>query len=198
MYNSIRWIIFFVIIGCTALLIRKITLKNSKIIKTIVLIVVAITVFIFWDIPFENCLLSFKTIQKSFNYYSMQSNVEVFETFEGETSGILLYKCDNGYSNYIASKTEKGWKIGNSNTIQIECQKSIGRYNIVVYKVKETQDIYVWINISFVNDVAEITDSKGEQFEYIQDGNHVMYYRAYYDDSFDYKVIIDNETYSLK
>ncbi|MBP3939696.1 MAG: hypothetical protein IK955_09845, partial [Clostridia bacterium] len=94
-------------------------------------------------------------------------------------------------------KTDDGWKIGDSKTYSIECKKNIDKYSAVVYKVSNSEDRYVRITASFVNDSAEITDSNGKRFESVKHGSHVSYY-FYTNEGFDYTVVIDGVVYSLK
>lgn len=195
MYNLVRWVIFVIVMGSLVLLIRK--RSFNKVIKSVLLVVVALILFSLWNIPFENYFLSFETLEKSFSYYVPQQDIEILKTFEGENSGMLIYKSVDGYANYIAYKDEKGWKIGNSNTNYIESQKVLDRYSSFVYKVEGTEDRYIWITASFVDDSAEITDSNGKRFESVKHGSHVSYY-FYTNEDFDYTVVIDGVVYSLK
>ena len=195
MYNLVRWVIFVIVMGSLVLLIRK--RSFNKVIKSVLLVVVALILFSLWNIPFENYFLSFETLEKSFSYYVPQQDIEILKTCEGENSGMLIYKDGDTYAKYIAPKTDDGWKIGDSKTYSIECKKNIDKYSAVVYKVSNSEDRYVRITASFVDDSAEITDSNGKRFESVKHGSHVSYY-FYTNEDFDYTVVIDGVVYSLK
>lgn len=50
--------------------------------------------------------------------------------------------------------------------------------------------------------IAEITDSKGNKFRYVEDNddfsNHVTYFNCYSGNDFDYLVYINGEKFDLK
>lgn len=202
LYNFIRWIIFFAIIGLVLLIINKSRIKQYKKFSKAVIIIVALICFSQWNIPFENYIYSFPSLEKSFNYCSTTKQVEIFGFFEEENSGLVLYESEHGYSNYIAQKTNKGWKISNIKTYDVECVKVEDNYNILVYRIKNTHDRYILISTDFTDMIAEITDSKGNKFRYVEDNddfsNHVTYFRCYSGNDFDYLVYINGEKIDLK
>ncbi len=202
LYNFIRWIIFFAIIGLVLLIINKSRIKQYKKFSKAVIIIVALICFSQWNIPFENYIYSFPSLEKSFNYCSTTKQVEIFGFFEEENSGLVLYESEHGYSNYIAQKTNKGWKISNIKTYDVECVKVEDNYNILVYRIKNTHDRYILISTDFTDMIAEITDSKGNKFRYVEDNddfsNHVTYFNCYSGNDFDYLVYINGEKIDLK
>lgn len=202
LYNTVRWIIFFCIIGLVTLILNKTPVKKNRKIFKIVIIAIAVLCFTQWNIPFENYIYSFPTLEKSFNYCSTAKNAEIFGFFEEESSGLVLYESENGYSNYIAQKTTDGWKVSNVNTYEVECAKTEEEYNMLVYHVKNTSDRYVLISTDFIDEIVTVTDSEGNAFKYVEDENdfskHTTYFHCYSGENFDYKVFIDGEEYLLK
>lgn len=195
MYNLVRWAIILLLVGFSIWLKRK-WFSNKKLFYP-VCIIVAIICLVQLNMPFENYLYSFPSIEKVFKYYESSKDVIVLGTCIGEESGMLIYKDGDTYAKYIAPKTDDGWKIGNRNTYSIECEKNIDKYRTVVYKVSNSEDRYVRITASFVDDSAEITDRNGKRFESVKHGSHVSYY-FYTNEDFDYTVVIDGVTFSLK
>lgn len=185
-----------------ALILSKTPVKKNRKVSGIVIIAISVLCFTQWNIPFENYIYSFPTLEKSFNYISTSKYAEIFGFFEEESSGLVLYENEDGYSNYIAQKTTDGWKVGNINTYEVECVKTEDKYNMLVYHVKNTSDRYVLIGTDFVDKIATITDSEGNAFRYVEDkddfSNHITYFYCYSGNDFDYKVFIDGEEYILK
>lgn len=202
LYNFVRWIIFFIIIGIVLLIIKKSPLKKHSVISKAIPIIVAVICFSQWNIPFENYIYSFPSLEKSFNYCNTAKQVEFFGFFEEKNSGIILYESENGYANYIAQKTDDGWRISNTNTYNVECVKTANDYTIVVYHIKNTDDRYILLSTDFnKTQPAEITDSKGNSFRYVEDKddflNHITYFSCYSGNDFDYTVHINGEKVEL-
>ena len=202
LYNSVRWLIFFCIIGLIALLLNKTPVKKYRKIYFAIIIVSSVVCFSQWNIPFENYIVSFPTLEKSFKYCLTENNIEIFGIFEEEKTGLVLYESENGYANYITRKDEDGWKISNINTNEIECVKTVDKHTIFVYHIKNTSERYVLISSDFTDKVAEITDSKGNVFRYVEDkddfSKHITYFNHYGDNNFDFTVFIDGKKIDLE
>ncbi len=202
LYNFVRWIIFFAIMGFVLLIVKKSFLKKHSKVSKVILVIVAVICFSQWNIPFENYVYSFPSLEKSFKYCSTDKHVEIFGFFEEENSGLVLYESENGYSNYIAQKTADGWKISNIKTCNVECAKNKNNYDMVVYRIKDTDERYVLISTDFTDNVSEITDSKGNKLKCVEDNddfsNHITYFSSYSGNDFDYIVYIDGEKIDLK
>ena len=201
LYNFVRWIISFIIIGIVLLIIKKSPLKKHSVISKAIPIIVAVICFSQWNIPFENYIYSFPSLEKSFKYCNTDKHVEILTVFEEKNSGIVLYESENGYANYIALKTDDGWKISNIKTYNIECVKTENNYTMVVYHIKNTDERYILISADFIDPTAKITDSKGNIFKYVEDTDdlfkYTTYFHCYSGNDFDYTVYINGEKVEL-
>ena len=148
-------------------------------------------------VPFENCFVTFNTVDSSLKYSNMHSSST---NVEGNHSTLTLFDTNHSNKVLIVPKKDDGWKIGrgiDTNRIDVHTQKS---YSINLFYHREMKDYYIVV-YDAQNNILTIEDNKGTLFEKIAQsenaGNSIQY--AAFIDGFDnsYSITINGERYNI-
>lgn len=199
-YTFIRIVIGLVIGIGLFLILKKIQIKKKCYLNFLPIVTVLILFYALYCIPIENLFVNFTSPEKAFHYlYSG----DVIETIDGNSSTMILYKNNDVHSQTIIPKKNNGWKLDVFQFNVSILSKTIDRHIINVYKARDTDDYYVTVWDTFTNDIVNVSDSKGSNFQYIEEENkatldkNVTYFAYVKDLDDNYSIIINGKSISL-
>ena len=150
-YNAIRMILVLcsgtVIVWTYLKLVR--TNHLPKVLRIAIcagLIVLAVGTLVILNVPFENKLFAFSTPEKALFYWD---GSKALETLHGSQSSMVIYRTDQGKSQTIFLKTDRGFVLPNGfwpprlRSYSIVTRKNFGSRYWEVYRVKGTEDYYI-------------------------------------------------------
>lgn len=161
-------IIRLIVVVSAVILIFTVSVKFKKKVLAIfcgfAILITAIAVDLCF--PIENNFINFNTIQKAFSY---SNKGEIVNVLEGKNSGLVVYK-DNGTLGlcFLPKTAENEWKLDSAFSSEIFYSKYTKAQkadcNIIVYKIKQTNDFYIAIDIFCVDEVPIISDNFKSDF----------------------------------
>ena len=154
MFITIRLILWLMFLVPTVMIMLKNKSKSKKYIAifTIILFTVLLTVSAMF--PVENTFMDFKTPESVFRYVKF-GNID--EIIYGKDSCMILFsKGNNARGFYIVPKTEKGYAIPSYFAINNKSHKFDKSGLFDVYRVKGTNDYYVFGTVHLKDDRNKI------------------------------------------
>ncbi len=195
-----RWSLFAILMALFAVIIRKLSIKNKRVLYIVSVCFSIVTVLLTIMYPIENLLFSFPSVQSAFEYMYVG---EIEKTVEGEESVMVTYKSDGSISTVYFPKTDNSYKLGEFLQFSKVYQKRIDIANITITQIKGTQDYYVNVWIPRTDEVLDVSDSENSYYQYsISETSSPNVLTISYDTviqnlSEDYEVIIDDVIMSI-
>lgn len=194
-YGIVRLAVIFVPI----FVLRKIYIKKkdqiSKLFVSVSFILAILLSLLLSCAPFEDLFITFSSPEAAY-HYSREGSIDA--VVEGEESTMMLDFRGSETKIAIFPKSKTGWKLGSALT-DINSRSIRSDYFIVLYSYNRTDDYYVLVSESPMDNIYDITDNKGTQFEKhieefdqtdIKDTTYYSYIKDYDDD---YGLIINGE-----
>ena len=202
-YNSVRLMLFAVVMLAIYLILRASKLQNKRRIKTVSMIVCLALLFVSWFIPIENCMFSFPTVESAFKY--SDSEGEIIAVIDGIDSAMVVYQGKKGDVPTIFPKIGdgygvRGFPIFKSRTMRVPLRTGAeNMFYFTVYSVRNTTDTYLMAWEAFGTKRLDIQDNLGSEFIFLDSYSGFSYY--IYAKDFNpetYAISIDGETYTYE
>ena len=204
-YSSIRIIFFTVVFIVVSQIIKKSKLMNKRReIKKTIVICFALTM-LSTGFPLENYIVTFTAADKAFRYKDIG---EVKAVIEGVDSAMVIYTNKNKTGPQILPKIKDGygvskpWPIAKKTIIFFKLRTGHD-LDIMLYEVKNSNDVYLMAWKPFGTEPLDIRDSLNSEFLCVENpfvpGLHYKYYMYISAENFDlknYTIYIDGEEYT--
>ena len=201
LYGVLR-ILFFVVIFILVIILTR-SLKYNK--KRNIIILTSIFSIVFCTLsylfPIENIFINFKNPKEIFNYTNIG---DLEDVVCGNKSCIIISSSKKySYSYTFVLKSKKGYKIASSLKYEELINKTKNNNNLTLYKVKNTNDYYVFGYLTSKSKELEISDNRNSEFESIIIGEKSTSRNTYISYGFinnieeKYSLLVDGEEFLI-